>query len=357
MSEGDAYDILATRLEFPGSIRLRAVLEELMTPLQAQIAVELPDSPEGVAEKLGLSPVKVKEELDDLFEKGVVFTRDFDKRESYRFARSMAQLHDATKTAAVRINNRDLKFYRLWEDFAWNEMYPWYARRRLEADRPYSRVVPAYKAIKGLPGVLPCEDFRELLKAQELIAVVPCPCRYGTTVTGKHCSVAKEEERWNCFQLGRGAEYVIKRGTGIKLSLEEALELVDKIEEDGLIHKWDNKAEMTSVNVSCQCCRDCCFPYVALDQAKVPIDKAWAKSRYQAYVDTEECKGCQTCVERCQFDAIEMQRPAGSKKLKAVVDGEKCFGCGVCVVTCETGALKLKAVRPPEYIPGATPVS
>ena len=353
MRKGDAYDILAAHLDFPGSARLSAVLEEMMTPQQAQIAAVLPGSPQEVAQKLGISLEVVKQELDSLFEMGAVFTRKLDRVESYRFARNIGQLHDATKTAPARIKSKSPKFYRLWDDFASNEMFPSFARRRLEADQPYSRVVPAYKAIEGLPGVLPCEDFRELLKAQELIAVVPCPCRYGTTVVERHCNVTKEEERWNCFQLGRGAEYALKRGSGIKLSLEEALKLVDQIEEDGLIHRWDNKADMVGASVSCQCCRDCCFPYVSLDQAKMSIGKAWAKSRYQAYVDTEQCKGCQTCINRCQFDAIDMQRPAGSKKLKAVVDGEKCFGCGVCVVTCETGSLKLRAVRPPEYIPGA----
>ncbi len=353
MTQQDAYDVLAAKLEFPGSRRLRAMLEEIMTPRQALIAAALPGSPAEVAQKLGLPLVVVSDELDALFAAGVVFPRDFDKRDYYRFARGMPQFHDATKSASARIKNQDRKFYRLWDDFARNEMFPWYANYRQSQGEPYSRVVPAYKALAGLPGVLPCEDFRELVKAQSLIAIVPCPCRIGTLLAGEPCHVTKEEKRSNCFQFGRGAEYAIKRGTGVRLSTADALELVDKIEEDGLIHKWANKAEASGVAVSCQCCRDCCFPYAALDQAKMSIGTAWAKSRYEAYVDTEKCTGCQTCIDRCQFDAIEMQRPAGSKKFKAVVNGEKCFGCGVCAVTCDHDALKLKAVRPAEHIPGA----
>ncbi len=76
-----------------------------------------------------------------------------------------------------------------------------------------------------------------------------------------------------------------------------------------------------------------------------------AKSRFQAEVDKVTCKGCQTCVERCPFEAVEMVKISGEKKLKAQISSEKCFGCGVCAVGCESEAIKLVEVRPPEYIP------
>lgn len=226
--------------------------------------------------------------------------------------------------------------------------------------RPGQRIVPAYKAIKDLPDILPCEDYRELLKAQETIAVVPCSCRYRTTAVDDHCDFASEEERWNCLQFGRGAEYAIKRKSGKELSIDEALELLDKIEDDGLLHMWGNNTRMTGVNTSCQCCRDCCMIYVPIDMVGTSIGKIWEKSRYQAKVDQDKCVGCQDCVDRCMFDAIEMIRPEAkekskkSKKLKAVIDPEQCWGCGVCVIACdETGALTLEQVRPAEHIPVA----
>jgi NAD-dependent dihydropyrimidine dehydrogenase PreA subunit len=90
---------------------------------------------------------------------------------------------------------------------------------------------------------------------------------------------------------------------------------------------------------------------VPADQAKLDIGLIWEKSRYQAYVNEADCSGCQICVDRCLFDAIEMEKPLGSKKYKAVVYPEKCFGCGVCVIKCKPRALRMKAVRPPEFIP------
>ena len=104
--------------------------------------------------------------------------------------------------------------------------------------------------------ILPCEDFRELLKAQELIAVVPCACRYRTSSVDEHCEHAEEEERWNCLQFGRAAEYVLVRGSGKKLRVDEALELLDEIDEDALLHICPNNTRMTGVHTRCQRCRD-----------------------------------------------------------------------------------------------------
>ena len=118
---GDAYDILATGLGFSGSARMRAILEELMTPEQAQIASALPGSPQDVAQKLALSVDIVESGLDALFRMGCAFPRDFEKLDYYRFARSMGQFHDATKSAAERVEGKDRKFYQLWEDFGKNE--------------------------------------------------------------------------------------------------------------------------------------------------------------------------------------------------------------------------------------------
>jgi len=354
MSTNDAYDNLMERLGHPGSTRLRTIMEYVMTPEQAQMVATLPGTPAEVAQRTGFAEDKVRAELDALFFKGVTFPRgDFDKRESYRFARNTMQFHDANMATQQLDVVKDRKLFELWYDFCLNEWYPSVGNFMAQMPQSLMRVVPAYKAIKDLPDFLPCEDYRELLKAQELIAVVPCSCRYCTTAVGEHCELTKEEERWNCLQFGRGAEYAIKRGSGKKLSLDEALELLDKIEEDGLVHTWANSAMMTGVHTSCNCCRDCCMIYVPMDMVGVSIGKVWGKSRYQAEVDQDDCTGCQDCVERCLFDAIDMVKPEGSKKLKAVIDPEKCWGCGVCVVGCEPKALSLTLVRPVEHIPAA----
>jgi ferredoxin len=58
-------------------------------------------------------------------------------------------------------------------------------------------------------------------------------------------------------------------------------------------------------------------------------------SNYFAEVDTTLCKGCGTCVKRCQLQARSIIDGV------AFVDLDRCIGCGNCVVTCESGASRL----------------
>ena len=352
MNSGDAYDSLATKLNHNGSKRLRLILEDLMTPDEAKMADALPGTPQEVADATGFELNRVKETLDKMFFMGIVFPKgDFRRREYFRFARSSGQLFESTMARLQRDPARDTEFYKLWHDFSVNEFYPMMAEMNNASEKPGLRVIPAYKSIKDLPDVLPCENYRELLKAQELITTVPCGCRYMETGVGHHCRIHDEEADPVCLQFGRGADYAAACESGTVLTTEEALEMNDRIEEDGLIHSYYNHDGMTGFHTSCNCCDDCCMIVVPMRNGGYPLNKAWSKSRYEAYCVPEDCNGCQDCVERCPFDAIEMVKPEGSKKLKALVDAEKCFGCGVCVVGCEPEALKMKVVRPPEHIP------
>ena len=355
MTAQDPYKNLMSSLNYPDSDRLRAVLENLMTQDQAQIVAALPGTIEEAAQKTGFDLEMVKKELDALFYAGVVFPKgDFNDRQYYRFARSIGQLHDASQASKGRDVVKDREFYQLWHDFLMNEHYPDMGKLYGKMKEPRSRIVPAYNAIKDIPDILPCEDMREILKAQKRIAVVPCSCRYRTTAVGEHCAHTAEEETWHCIQLNRGADYSMAREAGKELTTDETIALLDKIEADGLLHIWRNNNILEGGNVSCHCCRDCCILAVPMDMANVPLNTMWQKSRFVAVVDQDACIGCQTCVDRCMFDAIEMVKPEGSKskKLKAAVDPEACYGCGVCVLGCDkVNALSMKLVRPPDHIP------
>jgi NAD-dependent dihydropyrimidine dehydrogenase PreA subunit len=356
MAADDSYQILMDHLKYPVSKRLRALLEYLLTPGQARMAAALPGTPAEVAGKTGFDPDLVKKELEALFYAGCVFPKgDFNDRQSYRFARSVGQLHDASQAPQGIDVVKDRELYRLWHDFVMQEWYPDTGKFYAASPRAFARIVPAWRSIKDVPGVLPAEDIREILKAQSRIAVVPCSCRYRTTAVGEHCGHTAEENQWHCIQLNRGADYAMARGAGKELNIDEALALVDQVEAEGLLHTFQNNAALTGTTVACQCCTDCCMLAVPMAIVKAPLDRLWAKSRFIAVADEEACIGCQTCVDRCQFDAIEMVKAEGatkSKKLKARVDPGACFGCGVCVVGCDkTHALTMKLVRPPDHIP------
>ncbi|NLW85175.1 MAG: 4Fe-4S binding protein [Phycisphaerae bacterium] len=55
-----------------------------------------------------------------------------------------------------------------------------------------------------------------------------------------------------------------------------------------------------------------------------------------AKVEASTCTGCESCVDSCPSEAIEM------KNGKAFVDAEKCVDCGVCVDECPVEAINME---------------
>jgi len=351
MPEPDAYELLAQRHGFGGSERYRRILEFVMSPRQARLAQQLPKPIAELAAQDGISPETVQADLDDLFKKGVVFPRDFYTRETYRFAREVTQLHDATESLwgldGLYTDEQKHDLWLLWWDFVRNEWEPRRMPLLAKLPAPLLRIVPAYKAIKDIPGVLPYEDMRALIDTATLISVVSCSCRKRKESFGDPCTRSHD---MNCMQFNRSAQYAEGRGHGQMLSKEEALRLIEQTEDDGLVHQWPNSAIMTT-NTLCNCCDDCCMNLLPMREYGVPWTSYYAKSRFEAQNDLETCTGCQDCIERCQFDALTMEKVAGHKKLKAIVEAEKCMGCGVCVLVCEPASLKMALVRPVEHIP------
>jgi ferredoxin len=145
------------------------------------------------------------------------------------------------------------------------------------------------------------------------------------------------------MQFGRAADYAIERGTGRKLNMQEAIDMLKAAEDEGLVHVGSNAKSIG--HVICNCCEDCCMNW--------PLDKSGAKvkfvlpSRFEAVVDAELCSSCETCLDRCSFDAFSME----GENETALVDPEICMGCGVCLVTCPEEALSLKEVRPEDFVP------
>jgi len=332
----DAYVVLAEKLGYAGSKRLRKLLKRLMDKEEAEIAASLPCPVAELAQKLGKQEEQVNEILKGLFEKGLIFMTS----KGYQFARDMFQLHDATAcdVRSDKVWGREL--LDLWEDFCQSEWYADWAKMAQTWKMPLWRVVPARRAISEGAKLLPSEDVQAILDRAAKFALANCSCRRIAT----RCDLPVEV----CLQVNRAAEYAITRGTGKELTKEEAMKILDFAEETGLIHSVYNNSGVP--NVICNCCTDCCVFYYPLSKYGV-LEKGVARSRFQAEVDKVACKGCQTCLERCPFEAVEMVKISGEKKLKAQISSDKCFGCGVCAVGCESEAIKLVEVRSPEYIP------
>jgi heterodisulfide reductase subunit A-like polyferredoxin len=68
---------------------------------------------------------------------------------------------------------------------------------------------------------------------------------------------------------------------------------------------------------------------------KMPKPSSFVDNNYYAQVDAELCGSCETCISRCQMDAISYVDDI------ATIDLDQCVGCGLCVTTCPEGALSM----------------
>ncbi|OGO21839.1 MAG: hypothetical protein A2144_14365 [Chloroflexi bacterium RBG_16_50_9] len=333
------YQELAARIREADSEYMPRILAKLANLEQARILRALPDPDrdasagrslkvsEEFAEKLGLAKEVVDKHLRELFEKGVVFPT----RAGPQMARTWMQLHDSTLANPKFDTSLGDEFFDLWSMAHQKSRMP-----LASGIRPQSapmRVLPKWQAIKDIPGILPCEDMREIIKAQELLVLIHCGCK--RSYRERQCGIPDE----SCITVGRTAQYNLERGLGRKITHEQALEIIGKFNQYPIINLVVNQRDVGQLICNCHSC--CCGA----------LKEGVASSRFIATVDAEKCRACQTCVERCQFGAAKLQYYPEIGAERACVDTELCLGCGDCVISCPHGARSMKLVRPPEHIP------
>ena len=120
-------------------------------------------------------------------------------------------------------------------------------------------------------------------------------------------------------------------GIGRYVTKEEVLDILDKVQEAGLVLQPLNSQYPDAI---CCCCGDCCGILKYMKKYPRPAD--YYATNYYAEVDPELCTGCQICVERCQLEASVMTNGV------AAINLDRCIGCGNCVVICESDAVQLR---------------
>jgi len=340
MNENDVYSKLAEKLGAPVSKRFLTILDTMFTPEEAKICLELfaPDTCKEVATRLNVDEKYLSKKLDNLVDRGIL-TRG---KTQFAFHTTLLGFHHDLADTGVHAGPHAIsqKIKDLWADFFYNEWSAdWVnmASERKKAGGHGIMLTPAIIALELSTNIkseeiLPQENWKMQIKVAKRRIIAPCGCR---TLWGK-CQ-HPVMTCFACFDNSRGEYYLNKPGRLLKeISLEETMKIVRTNEEIGLIH-WG----------VCYCCPDACemlYSYTKADRLDLV-----EPNRYLAMVNEELCKGCQDCVERCPFNAIEMRKVAGSKKLKAHVINENCKGCGVCIVGCKQKALRYELVRTPEY--------
>ena len=203
------------------------------------------------------------------------------------------------------------------------------------------------------------------------LAVGTCYCRHQKEHLGEACDAPLEM----CMALNSAAGVIVRNGLGRRLETAEALELLARAQDEGLVQFAENVR--TRVNFICNCCSCCCEPLGAARRF-AHLDPIHT-TRFLPVVDEALCNACGKCAAACPVasltvsdkpvdrrrssrraptpiaagttaDAaatvgggaapIERARQPAARR-RAFVDETTCLGCGLCVGVCARGALSL----------------
>ena len=196
---------------------------------------------------------------------------------------------------------------------------------------PQMRTIPIQQSIIPEHHVSNYDDIKALVEESDgPIAIFECICRKQHELDGDPCRMTTRKE--TCMAFRSWAETVIEFRKGRQVSKPEALEILRKNAEDGLVFQPSNTQFAEFI---CSCC-GCCCGMLGLQKAlPQPLDH-WT-SNYFAEVDPDTCVGCETCIDVCQVGAMKFNEEDGV----SFVDHNRCIGCGNCVPACPDGAIAL----------------
>jgi len=298
---------------------------------------------EQIVEKTGKPREKIQSTIDRLVSRGLLF-KFTSKRDNMVYYTLMPLIPGIFEFyfSSGRDSDEKRKVAELFEKYYLNA----FGMELGASNYPAMRVMPVEKTItldKKVDAellILPFEKMSEFIATSQKIAVINCACR-----TKKKCSHPLE----TCVVFDSSADFMVERGFGRYLSVEEALELLDKTEKSGLVHCAMNT--QTKPQFICNCCTCACLGLRTLVDLHNP--RAFAKSNFLPVRDDDLCTRCEKCVTICPFRANVHHAEHDSYAEKIVLLEERCVGCGLCAYHCPNGAIKLAKVR--DQVPEKTP--
>lgn len=314
------------------------ILKHLFTPEEAEIALQLSMISEPVErihkrfKKSGMPIEELEKHLDQMAHKGSIYRSKEDEEKVY-------------SSMPLAIGMYEFQVERLTEDFAKDFLQyldESFAKEVAKTKIPLLRTIPVEKSI-AIPEKYEVSNYdkvRYLVEnAKGNLAVANCVCRQTKDLVGERCTATDLRE--TCIMLSpEEADYYVEVGIGRYITKDEALDILEKAQEAGLILQPVNSKNPEAI---CCCCGDCCGLLTSMKKFPRPAD--YYSSNFYSEVNTELCSGCQICVDKCQMDARIMVDGI------AVVNLDHCIGCGNCVVICTTGAIQLKKKESEQPLP------
>ncbi|MFP4037447.1 MAG: ATP-binding protein [Desulfobacteraceae bacterium] len=311
--------------------------EVLFTPEEAGVFNAMPrglNTAGGIAEEMGKDAAEVGPVLEAMAEKGLCFSLVKDGEVLYSTLPLIPGIFEYQFMRGTA-TERDRRIAVLVKEY--KEAFD--ARTGPHRETfPTSRVIPVDRKIQAGSTIHTYDQVMSYIDNYEPLAVATCYCRHQARLINEadHCGNPDDV----CLQLGAGAQFVIDRGMGRRISKEEAKDIIRRAEEAGLVHATLNKQK---IDFLCNCCP--CHCVLLKTALAAPKPGLAMNSGFMPVWDRELCTGCGICTERCPAEAL-IEADEGPPELNL----DRCIGCGVCASSCPEDAIELQprpGVQPP----------
>jgi hypothetical protein len=290
------------------------ILRRFFDPDEAAFALHvtlIPEEARVIARRAKITRGEAELRLETMAKKGLIYSMESDgKPTTYMSNQLVIGIWE------YHVNDLDLELI--------NDMNEYIPTLMQEAWKvPQLRTIPVDKSITPPMEISTYENAEELIMHQKNIAVAPCICRREKSLVGEGCQAPEDV----CLVFGSAADYYQRNGLGRIIDHQEALDILKKADEAGLVIQPSNAQKVANI---CFCCGCCCA--VLRTIKKYPKPAELISSPFYVVPDPESCDGCGICI------TIEDDQSA--------VNRDRCIGCGLCVTTCPTDSLHL--VRKPD---------
>ncbi len=298
------------------------ILRRFFNPDEAAFALHvtlIPEEARVIARRAKISRDEAELRLEAMAKKGLIYSMESDTKPTTYMSNQLV-----IGIWEYHVNDLDPDLI--------NDMNEYIPTLMQEAWKvPQLRTIPVDKSITPPMEISTYENAEELIKHQKNIAVAPCICRREKSLVGEGCQAPEEV----CLVFGSAADYYQRNGLGRIIDQREAMDILKKADEAGLVLQPSNAQKAANI---CFCCGCCCAVLRTLKKYPKPVELI--SSPFYAVSDPESCDGCSICLDRCPMEALTIE------DYHSVVNRDRCIGCGLCVTTCPTDSLHL--VRKPE---------
>lgn len=277
------------------------LLEKVVTEEMAEVALALEYrvhlKAEEIAKKCGKPVERTRELLWDLAMAGVATIKKEEDGDTFWYETWVPGIFEMV------VNNKEnVKKYpqigKAFDDYGL--MRNPVAAGNIPMGHGLMRVIPIETAINGDTRRASYEEVSKYINEARILSVSDCSCRTSREEMNQGCGHLKEDM---CIQLGDAAEYYIRTGRGRQITKEEAIDIIQRAERDGLMHQIPNTEGEGHTHAICNCCGCSCY---AMRAAGMYNNPDMVRSNYVSTINPEKCVGCGECVEVCPTNAIRL---------------------------------------------------